>query len=144
MALNSFVSKARKLLLSTALAAATTLGVATPITAEAQSIRRVITFYNACPQPIQFLINHADNGPNWHVHGWYRLAPYQRSTFSAHGTTLTQSDGYQLYVYGETTSGPYIEWKGSNFQPYGSATYPFKTWNTVRRSDGSLSATFTC
>lgn len=114
-----------------------------PTFAEAQ-VNRVIRFDNQCSSPVEFLINHADNGRNWHVHGWYNLRPRQSSTFSANGTTLMQQDGFELYFYARSTDGTGRVWDGSNRQTFQSAQYGFRTMNTSVASDGALEASITC
>lgn len=129
-------------LLSLVAVAATALN---PASASAQ-VARVINFYNACSSPIEFIINHSNGMGNWHPHGWYKLQPYQSSTFTetAGGAALTQMDGYSLYFYARSTDGTDRTWSGSNRQMFQNAEYPFMKMATTTSSDGSLRASITC
>lgn len=116
-----------------------------PVPASAQ-VARVIQFYNACTSPVEFIINHSNERANWHPHGWYKLRPYQSSTFTetAGGSLLMQMDGYSLYFYARSTDGTNKVWSGTNRQLYQNAEYPFMKMNTTTSSDGSLRASITC
>lgn len=116
-----------------------------PQSASAQ-IARVISFYNECSSPIEFILNSSSGRGNWTTRGWYKLRPFQRSTFTAYagGPALVQMDGFSLYFYARSTDGTGRTWTGTNRQMFQGAEYPFMKMNTAVRTDGSLSATITC
>lgn len=116
---------------------------ALPTAADAQ-VQRVIKFYNQCSSPIEFVIRHSEAGGTWDSHGWYKLRPYQTSTFADGSYTLTQADGYSLYFYARATDGSGKVWSGDNRQSFQNAYYPFMEMNTSVQSDGTLMARITC
>lgn len=129
-----------------ALAAVLSFGATFAPTPAAAQVARVIQFYNACTSPVEFIINHSNGAANWHPHGWYKLRPYQSSTFTenAGGALLTQMDGYSLYFYARSTDGTGQIWRGSNTQSFQGVSYGFAKMNTSVSTDGSLRATITC
>lgn len=130
--------------LAASLCAVVSTMIAPVSAANAQSyVLRYIMIENACYKPLRIWVNHADGWRNWHVHGPYEFSAYENAIrLSDNGTTLTQRDDHNLYVYAESLDGSSI-WSGDYAVMYRGAQYNMMPVNfSIERA--AFFVSFTC